>query len=570
MHKLFRPSHLILMTLILSSCEFTLPSIILNSSSQTSTMTSSLVNPSSSTFNPSIESQVDFTQPPVVPNLILPAASCEASSQPRISLNTVEEFDLFFHPTTKVMIDFHMSNANLLLMNEYGNRTADHDRYVNAAMRIDVKPKSGTVISYCYPVVGIRMKGNTSRTDFIEENGAFTNLMNLKISFATDDPLDGRIPNEQFLGMTRMDLKWNRNFDHTYVRQIFAHKLYGAYLPYAQEATLGGVRFLQSGVSSEFQDNYLGLFTITEPMNRRFFVRRLGDTPEADGNLYKVLYTATGAADMTKFNAVNSDGTNHFRTGNKIGVEDNAANYHPSYDLKTNTSIPNFTDIVNLIGELNANQDVNNASYRQRVEAVIDIPSFLKMEAIAYFIGNPDDYRNNANNLYLYFLPSTGKAYPIPYDLDRGFGSHGDWDPTLDSFSQYGPSMTKATPFQEALLKDWNQGRLNPLHRLTIYQGAYTGYQNIYRQNLETIYQSGWLQSSSNGAGNYSGLFYTLHRQYRDTYYPQSGQYQDLQPTAPALRDVFVVFSLNQKVLHNLTFHEYMSAKVSTFISAVS
>jgi hypothetical protein len=394
--------------------------------------------------------------------------------------------------------------------------------------------------------------------------------MNLKVSFATDNPFDGRIPNQQFLGMTRMDLKWNRNFDHTYVRQIFAHKLYRAYLPLAQEATLGGVRFLQTGVAEEFQDNYLGLFTITEPMDRRFFVRRFGDTTEADGNLYKVLYTSTGAADMTKFNAVNSDGTNHFRTGNKIGIEDNAANYHPSYDLKTNTTVPNFTDIVNLIGELNASNDVNAVSYRQRVEAVIDIPTFLWMEAIAYFVGNPDDYRNNANNLYLYFLPSTGKAFPIPYDLDRGFGSNGDWDPTDDAFSQYGPSMTKATPFQEALLKDWNQGRLNPLHRLTIYQHAYAGYQNQYRQHLATIHQSGWLDSISNGAGNYEGLFYSLHRQYRSTYYPQSGQYLYLQPTAPALRDVFVVFSLNQKVLQNLTYHEYISAKVSTYISAVS
>ena len=569
MSSTLKPHLFIFITLLLSSCEFTLPSIIPSSNIQSSTTSSSLTSSNLVSMSSS-DIPIDFSTPPTVPLLNLPAGTCDANSQPRISLNTEEEFDLFFHPTTKVMIDFTISNANLRLMNEYGNRTADHDRYVNAAMRIDVTPQEGQVISYCYPVVGLRMKGNTSRTDFIEENGAFTNFMNLKVSFATDDPLDGRNPNQQFIGMTRMDLKWNRNFDHTYVRQVFAHKLYGAYLPFAQEATLGGIRFLQTGVAEAFEDNYLGLFTITEPMDRRFFARRLGDTPEADGNLYKVLYTSTGAADMTKFNAVNSDGTNHFRTGNKIGVEDNAANYHPSYDLKTNTALPNFTDIVNLIGELNASNDVNNQSYRQRVENVIDLPSFLWMEAIAYFVGNPDDYRNNANNLYLYFLPSTGKAYPIPYDLDRGLGSNGDWDPTLNPFDQYGPSMTKATPFQEALLKDWNQGRLNPLHRLTIYQGAYAGYQNQYRDHLQTIYQSGWLDSISNGAGNYAGLFYSLHRQYRDTYYPQSGQYQFIQPTALALRDVFVVFSLNQKVLNNLTFHEYISAKVSTYISAVS
>lgn len=557
------------LTLLLSACEFTLPSLNLSSiSSSITSHPTSLTTSTLTSMNP--EETIDFATPPPVPNLQLPSGVCEPTSTPRVSENAPEEFTLFFHPTTQVMIDFSMTNANLRLMNQYGNRTEDHDRYVPASIRIDVLPANGTTISYCYPTVGIRMKGNTSRLDFIEESGALKNFVNLKVSFSSDNPTEPRNPNQQFLGMTRMDLKWNRNFDHTYVRQVFTHKLYQHYLPFAQEATLGGVRFLQSGVSEEHQDNYLGVYTIIEPMDRRFFARRLGDGPEADGNLYKVLYSPTGAADFTKFNAIESDGTTHRKVGNKIGVENNQTNYHPSYDLKTNTTNATFMDIVNLIGELNASQNPNDASYRTRVEAVIDLPSFLMMEAIAYFVGNPDDYRNNANNLYVYFLPSTGKAYFIPYDLDRGFGSNGDWDPTDEPFGQYGPSMTKATPYQTALLKDWNQGRLNPLHKLTIYEGAYAGYRTQYTANLNLIYRSDWLGSTALGNGNYTGAFYRLHQTYRSNYYPQSGDFTFLRPTSPALNDIFVPFSLNQKTLENLTYHEYISAKINTYLQAIS
>ena len=564
MKKLRFPLTFAIATFIIASCDITLPSQP-TSSTSSSTMSSGISSSPSSSM-PSM----DFSTPPPVPLLTHPIGTCDTNSTPRISLNTEEEYDLFFHPTTMVMIDFQITKDNLALMNTYGNNTEDHDRYVNASIRLDVTPKNAPVISYCYPVVGVRLKGNTSRTEFVESSGAIKNFFNLKVSFATDDLLDGRVPNAQFIGMTRMDLKWNRNFDHTHMRQVFAHKLYAHYLPFAQQATLGGVRIIQSGVAEEYQDNYLGIYTITEPMDRRFFVRRLGNSLEADGNLYKVLYSATGAADFTRFDAVSSDGSNHLKTGNKIGIEDNPANYHPSYDLKTNTTVANFTDIVNLIGELNRSFNANASEYRARVEDLIDMPTFLMMEAIAYFIGNPDDYRNNANNLYLYFLPSTGKAYPIPYDLDRGLGSNGDWDPTVDPYSQFGPSMTKATPYQDALLKDWNQGRLNPLHRLTIYQGSYSGYRQTFTTNLETIYQSGWLTSQPAEPGNYTGLFYSMHQLYRSMYYPQGGQFLYLQPTAPTLSDIFVPFSLNQKTMLNLTYHEYISAKMNTYLDAIS
>jgi hypothetical protein len=558
---------MVLAIFLLASCEgITFPSFVLSNSSTSQ-------NPSSTS---SERSSLDITTPPPVPsNLQLAPGVCEPTSVPRISLNTDAEYQLFFHPTTKVMIDLHFSKQNLFLMGDYGrrNNSFNHDTYVNASIRIDVTPFDADVISYCYPVVGVRIKGNFSRPDdnFVSENGVITNLVHFKVSFATDTLSDGRRPNQPFLGMTRLDLKWNRNFDHTHVRQVFTHKLYYDYLPYVAQATLGGVRILQTGVAESNQDNYLGLYTIIEPMDRRFLARRFGDGPDADGNLYKVLYSQTGTADLTKVNAVQSDGVNHqLIADKKIGVEDNPGNYHPSYDLKTNTRTPDFTDIVNLIGELNSSNDVNLASYRTRVENVVDLSSFLMMEAIAYIVGNPDDFRNNFNNMYIYFRPSDNKAYFIPFDLDRGFGSNGDYDPTVNQFSQYGPSMTKVTPLQRALHHDQNQGRVNPLHRLTVFQNAYNGYQQTYLDHLSSLVNSGWFNSTNINPGQYEGKFYTLHQAYRNTYYRTSGDMTYVQPTAPAITDFFVPFSINQNTLLNITYHQYITAKLDTYRNSIS
>ena len=44
-------------------------------------------------------------------------------------------------------------------------------------------------------------------------------------------------------------------------------------------------------------------------------------------------------------------------------------------------------------------------------------------EAIAFLCGNFDDFRNNANNYYVYISSIDNIAYFIPYDFDRGLGA---------------------------------------------------------------------------------------------------------------------------------------------------
>jgi hypothetical protein len=495
--------------------------------------------------------------------------SSQGSSIP--SDPSFEGIDTFFAPTTKVMIDLEMTTEVLKQINEFGNDNTKRDFYHQIKVVIEVTPANETTEVFTFPVAGIRMKGNTSRTSFVENDGLIKDFVHFKLDFKSDSN-QGYQPNDYFYGMTQLDMKWNRNLDHTQIRQLYGHKMFKSYLPLMPDATLGGVTIIQTNQANlDLKSTYLGLYTLIEPMNRRLMVRSYGDTPESDGNLYKTLYTGTGPADFNRANAVISSGTTHFRTGNKIGIEDNAAGYNPTYDLKTNTLVPNYSDMVNFIGEINSTTNFSDESFKERLEAVIDMETFILMEALAYFYGNPDNIRNWFNNNYVYFLPSTGKAIFIPYDLDRGLGHNGGWDPTLyDEFSSFGPSMTRISPFENALLRNSNNGNQNPLHRFSVMEGGIPTYLNLYRETLETIANSEWLQSTSLGGGQYEGKFYTMHSQYRSIYYPESGNYLYVQPTSPVLRDYFVTFSINQNAQNNITYHQYITSKKQTYLTAIA
>ncbi len=565
MKKSFYLSFIFFTSFILVGCDGLFLSITPSDNSLPS-IPSSDVNVSSS----SLTSQTT-TSEQLPSSLPVFEGDCTPQSTPVNADNTVEGFDTFFAPTTKVMIDFSLTQASLKAISDNGTRTEFHDIYSLASMKIEVTPLDQPTQSYCYPVVGLRMKGNTSRTSFVDNDGLINDFVNLKVSFSSDNVNETRIPNTQFFGMTKLDLKWNRNQDNTHIRQVYHYKMYQQFLQFSPEATLGGVTLHQVDVANEdYQSTYMGLYTLIEPMDRRFLARRLGDGPEADGNLYKLLYSPTGPADFSRENTVSSSGTTHIRQGNKIGIENNVANYHPSYDKKTNTTLEAYSDMANLVGLVNETNQFNDETFRSRLETYIDMEQFIRLEAVAYFIGNPDDFRNNFNNMYVYFVPSTGKAVFIPHDLDRGLGLNGNWDPTENDFSFAGPSMTRLSPYATALLSRWNNNKTNPLHRFTVVEGGIGSYLETYRQALAEIASSGWLSSTNTAPGQFSGNFYDMHYAYRDTYYPSGGDFTYLQPTSPALSDFFVVFSVNQTAEKNMTFHDYATAKLNTYQQAIS
>ena len=90
-------------------------------------------------------------------------------------------------------------------------------------------------------------------------------------------------------------------------------------------------------------------------------------------------------------------------------------------------------------------------------------------------IGNPDDYRNNYNNYYMYFKKSSNKVIFIPYDLDRAYGITKDFDPFGNGSSKIDP-LTNYSVLGE---------QVNPLIKKTICYNSDTKYLNSYISYLK-------------------------------------------------------------------------------------
>jgi hypothetical protein len=121
---------------------------------------------------------------------------------------------------------------------------------------------------------------------------------------------------------------------------------------------------------------------------------------------------------------------------------------------------------------------MNREISKEGIAELMDIDNFISFAAVSWFLGNPDDLRNNYNNYYLYFTPE-GKAMFIPYDYDRTLGISHDWNPT-------GHGMTKDDP----LTKDMGAGgkQNNPVYLKTVVKGGQ--YVEEYKERLSVIASS--------------------------------------------------------------------------------
>jgi hypothetical protein len=108
----------------------------------------------------------------------------------------------------------------------------------------------------------------------------------------------------------------------------------------------------------------------------------------------------------------------------------------------------------------------------------MDMENFVNFAAVSWFLGNPDDLRNNYNNYYVYFTPE-GKAMFIPYDYDRTMGISHDWNPT-------GHGMTKDNPFTKKTSTGQNQ--VNPVYLYTVVSGGH--YVTEYTERLTELAES--------------------------------------------------------------------------------
>ncbi len=444
----------------------------------------------------------------------------------------LEIFNQLFDHNNHISFKLDISNAELKKLQQdyekYSDMGSKSPIYRMADLYVTITKPDGNTLEYKIEQVGVRMKGNTSRNNFYSDEDGMYNLVHFKVDFGQtfddeeyygDDAVvwadkDARKArkNRTFATLEKIDLKWNRNDDSTYIRETYAYDFYRELGVLAPHTNL---------VSVDIGDDHAGVWTFYEPIDKIFLQKNLPESA-LGGDLYKLGWV-NGGATFTSFE--------------QYGVEDedNCAFY--IYDLKTNKKTSDHSSLKNLITTINSSK-----CNKQSFESVLDIDNFLTYCAASYIIGNPDDLRNNYNNTYIYFRADTGKMMIIPYDMDRGFG--------VNSWNPYGDGMTTDSPFAE---KNVCGEQRNPLFSKTIHNGGF--FTSEYVDALKEISQSKMLGAEFfaerfNTAKNLYGNETKTSKQYHNgSYY--SFTFDISKTCSPSDSD-------------NMSFSDYISAKLKT------
>lgn len=224
--------------------------------------------------------------------------------------------------------------------------------------------------------VGFRLRGNTSRA---------ADKKSFKIAINSFEA--GR----KYLGLEKINLNGEHN-DPSIARSRLSWQL-------ANEFGLPTARTHYAGLT--INDVFYGVYIHVEQIDEVFVKSRFSDN---SGNLYKCLWPA----DLT------------YR-GNDPDLYKFQSNGRRTYDLKTNRSIDDYSDIANFISVLNL---TSNGNFVSSIQEVLNVNGYLKALAVEVAIGHWDNYWFNKNNYYLYKNPATGKFEYLLFDLDN---THGIW-----------------------------------------------------------------------------------------------------------------------------------------------
>ena len=234
------------------------------------------------------------------------------------------------------------------------------------------------------PHSGLRLKGNTSRRRPQTQAGQLQHC-HYKIDFHHFEPN----AYHTLKGFRSINLKWFKD-DPAYVRELFCFDLFRRFGVWTATREIYTRLWLKAGEASE---KYLGVYGLTEQINKDFLYARKDLFGSADGMLWKC----------------------------RFGADLHSKGHDYAYELKTNEDKEQEAR-----AQLNAFIEKLNAPvsepYFKWLESCIDIDLLLRTYAVNVVVGMWDDYWNNANNYYLYFTPE-GRVFFIPYDYDNTLGT---------------------------------------------------------------------------------------------------------------------------------------------------
>ncbi|MCW3104934.1 MAG: hypothetical protein JWO09_3374 [Bacteroidetes bacterium] len=244
----------------------------------------------------------------------------------------------------------------------------------------------GIALSNC----GFREKGNASNS-----LTTFGRKKPLKISF-------DEFSNQELDGLKKINLN-NFTNDPSLVHDALSLRLF-------RDAGLIAPRTSYAKVW--INGEYIGVYAVIENVDKTFLKFQFGSSNN-DGNLYK---TDRGAG--VPLNWLGPDPAGYKEQGMK---------------LTTNESTDDWTKLISFIDLLNND---HSDDFRQKLESVFDVHSYLKVLAIEKCIRSWDSYWGGGNNFYLYEHPD-GKIRWIPWDMNETFQDIkiiGGLTPLLDGY----------------------------------------------------------------------------------------------------------------------------------------
>jgi spore coat protein CotH len=127
--------------------------------------------------------------------------------------------------------------------------------------------------------------------------------------------------------------------------------------------------------------------------------------------------------------AIEEDDGNLFKAGSNFGGTNtpadliyygaNASDYADRYDLKTNETANDWSDLIALLDFINNSSD---ADFENQLNYHINQQEFLRSMALDNLFSSLDTYLNSARNYYLYHNLDSGQWEWIKWDGNEGFG----------------------------------------------------------------------------------------------------------------------------------------------------
>ena len=386
----------------------------------------------------------------------------------------------FFNIKNKVELKINISSSEL------NNLDNDYHQNNKETFRICSLDILYLGLHFHYEEVGIRQKGNTSRGAILD--GDKINLRHYKLSFEetfdddyvetkkvwTSDEAKKVREDRKFFGENKIDIRWNRNQDQTYLKEYYAFELHRSNGSLSPRSNPVHTVMVVDGVSQN-----LGIYLAVETVNKSFIKRNFIKSAR-DGDLYKLGWGSGSGASF------DSDDDNLF--GAETQYKSSSGTFRQktyTYDLKTNKDTSDHTAIKMFIFAL-IESSGNKRKTLLQDRGLYD--EFIAFSASLYICGDPDDLRANCNNAYIYFalVDNTTKIVFIPTDHDRAFGSAGD-----PSGNPTGNFTLSESPFSNKL--GYGNANASNLFSKTIVSSNSTAIREDYISKLETIASGEWL-----------------------------------------------------------------------------